>query len=180
MIPPDNVRGLLRSEYEKLVEVGMFEGLRIELLDGQIVEKSPQSVAHSSILNALARPCYALIAPDREISVCSGFRAGMRSMPEPDLAIVPARYRHPEEALLVVEVADDSLRNDLGIKAAIYAAAGVPEYWVVDVAHDLVIEHKRPTVRGYQSIESQKRGATLRTSAVPMLVITVDDILDCT
>ncbi|HEY4055769.1 MAG TPA: Uma2 family endonuclease [Kofleriaceae bacterium] len=180
-VAPDNVRGLYRVEYEKLVELGLFNDQRVELLDGQLVEMSPQSDAHSAIVRCLGRIFYDVRPHELDISLHSGLRAGMKSMPEPDIAVIPRRSgrHHADEALLVVEVALSSLRNDRLIKSDIYAALGVPEYWIVDVEHELVIVHTRPTVRGYQVIEQHERGATLRTSALPMLVVTVDDILDC-
>ena len=99
----------------------------------------------------------------------------------PDISVIPHKrgHHHAEDALLVVEVSVSSLRNDRLIKSDIYAALGVPEYWIIDVEHELVIVHTRPTVRGYQVVEQHERGATLRTSALPILVTTVDDILDC-
>jgi Uma2 family endonuclease len=81
--------------------------------------------------------------------------AGEHSEPEPDLAVVPPdepRDRHPARALLVIEVSDETVRLDLGRKARIYAAAGVPKYWVVDVGRDVVHVHTDPMTGEYRSI----------------------------
>jgi Uma2 family endonuclease len=65
--------------------------------------------------------------------------------------------RHPERALLVIEVADSSIALDLGIKARIYADAGVPRYWVIDLQEHLVHEHTDPEPGGYRTVV--RRGA---------------------
>ncbi len=77
------------------------------------------------------------------------------SRPEPDLAIAPVtpRDRHPSGALLVVEISVSSRRIDLGLKATIYAAAGVPEYWVLDVDARTLFVHREPQVDRYSSVE---------------------------
>src|SRR5262245_56158009 len=88
LLAPDRIRGLLRSEYDKLVEVGVFEGQRIELLRGQLVERPRQSPPHANALawmsHKLAR---ALDMRDWEVRPLAPFAATTDSEPEPDITV---------------------------------------------------------------------------------------------
>ena len=177
---PDNVRGLLCGEFERLVALGVFEDARVELLEGQLVEMSPQGDVHSTITRVLAdRLCRALPA-GMILQQHSSLRAGTSSMPEPDIAVIPRLrgFHHPSEAFLVIEVADSSLRNDREIKAGIYARAGVGEYWIIDVPHERVEVFTQPGPTSYGSIRVVERGGLLRPVALPELELAVDAIFD--
>lgn len=152
------VRPLRRAEYDVLVEQGVFgPGDRIQLLDGELVELSPQKAPHAGIVEALTERLVPALVGRARVRVQLPLIAGDLSEPEPDVAVVPAdepRDRHPERALLVIEVADSTLRLDLVRKARIYAAAGVPVYWVIDVSADTVHVHTGPTGGGYTTVIS--------------------------
>ena len=98
------------------------------------------------------------------------FIAGDDSMPEPDLALVspvPSEVSHPSEAFLVIEVANTSLKFDRGVKAALYARFGVPEYWVVNVVDRVVERHTEPMGGAYERGASLRAGDTIALSAFP-------------
>lgn len=151
------VRPLRRVEYDLLVEQGAFdEDERIELLDGELVEMSPQKVPHARVVETLNERLMPALAGTARVRTQLPFAAGEHSEPEPDVAVVPAdapRDRHPAVALHIIEVADTSLTLDLGRKARIYAAAGVPVYWVIDPGVPAVHVHGEPTSDGYDSIQ---------------------------
>lgn len=165
------IRPLRRVEYELLVDQGAFDAdERIELLNGELVALTPQKTAHTRIVEAL---CERLMpALDETVRVQLPFAADALSEPDPDVAVVPAeaaRDRPPDVALLIVEIADTSLTLKLGRKARIYAAAGVPAYWVIDPSVPAVHVHGEPTGNGYDSInvhgvdtELDACGVTLR------------------
>jgi Uma2 family endonuclease len=150
------VRPLRRVEYDLLVEQGAFgEDERIQLLDGELVELSPQKAPHAGIVEALNEHLMPALVGRARVRVRMPLVAGELSEPEPDVAVVPAdepRDRHPERALLVIEVADTTVRLDLVRKARIYAAAGVPTFWVIDVNADAVHVHTDPTPGGYATV----------------------------
>lgn len=150
------VRPLRRTEYDVLVEQGAFEpDERIQLLDGELVAMSPQSAPHAAIVEALTERLVPALVGTARVRVQLPLAAGEHSEPEPDLAVVPAdepRDRHPERALLVIEVADATLPLDLDRKARIYAAAGVPVYWVIDVAGGIVHVHTDPAGESYATV----------------------------
>ena len=178
---PDNIRGLLRVEFERLVELGVFENVRVELLEGQLVEMSPQGEPHAMITAVLGDYITRRLPETMIVRQHSGIRAGERSMPEPDIAVVPRRraLHHPDEAFLVAEVSDSSLRNDREIKSRIYARAKIQEYWLIDVKHERVEVRTEPSRKGFEKTELFGRGEVLKPIAIPDLTVPVDAIFDC-
>src|SRR5262245_47654650 len=133
-----------RSEYERLVDLGVFVGERLELLDGVLVVREPQGSAHAAITSKVGQVLATAFGDGWHTRMHSPLALGEHSEPEPDVAVVagaPEDYlpAHPSTAALVVEVADASLRPDRRFKAALYARAGLPEYWIVNLP-DRVVE----------------------------------------
>jgi Uma2 family endonuclease len=119
-------------------EIGFLEGRRVELMGGEIIEMSPIGPLHTAVVTHIRRKLERLF-PDHHVRDQQPFDAADDSEPEPDIALVPgepAAYRdaHPKQAVLIVEVADTSLQYDSGRKASRYAASGVADYWVVNLA----------------------------------------------
>lgn len=170
------VRPLLRVEYDQLVLLGVFDDERIELLEGVLVPMSPESIGHATIIEHL-NELFVLNRPRHlNVRVGSAWAASDRSEPEPDIALVPARRphdEHPTTAALLIEVSWSSRRKDLGPKAAIYAAAGVPEYWVVDLTDRVVVRHYGPTPDGYMEVTRHGAGEVLDGAGVAVDVTEV-------
>jgi Uma2 family endonuclease len=147
-----------------MVDAGVFTAdERLELLDGVLVAMSPRGTAH---VFALARLLEAFQpGPRRPYEVrCQMPLTLATSEPEPDLAIVVRRRaarapRHPETALLIVEVAAETLAKDLQLKAELYARAGVFEYWVVDLEHEIA----PPGAQAISNVVSGSARKCLRT-----------------
>jgi Uma2 family endonuclease len=163
------VHALTISDVDAMVQAGILqENSRIELLDGVLVEMSPQDRPHAyalRTLNMLGGPVAA--AAGFVLSIQAPLDVGSPiSLPEPDFAIVPVTpiERHPAGALLVVEMGNTSLRMDLGPKARIYADAGIPEYWVLDVQHREIVVHREPCGSRYGHV--RRRGADDAVTAV--------------
>ena len=182
LLKPEAIRRLSRREYDKLVDLGMFEDERVELLRGMLVTMSPQGAPHATIsgwfVHRLAR-----LLDDRDFDVRghSPYAASDDSEPEPDVSVsrrVPSLFEHPTQPLLLIEVAESSVRKDNRIKAPIYAEAGAPEYWIVDISDsELVIAvHTEPTPHGYRRVEMLRDGDTLRPTKLPGVEIAVHDV----
>src|SRR5882672_8068853 len=123
-LEPSDVRPFRRAEYDRLVELGVFEGERVELLDGLIVRISPHGPRHDGTIDLLVEELSRQLGERARVRVQSAFIAGDQSEPEPDIAVVPrADYRveHPRRAYLLVEIAESSLERDRGAKALLYA-----------------------------------------------------------
>ena len=96
-----------------------------------------------------------------------------------DVAIVPLgdySARHPARALLVIEVADSSVRTDRLVKAPLYAESGFEEYWIVDVAARIVEVHRGPMGDGWKSITRHASDETLTVAAFPDVAVRIADL----
>ena len=119
-----------------MIDSGILdEDEHVELLEGEIVQMSPQEKPHARATSRLTRWVTRFLGDEYAVR-CQLPLTLPDSEPEPDLAIVRTREedtadRHPRTALLVIEVADSSARYDLSVKARIYARAGIPEFWLV-------------------------------------------------
>jgi Uma2 family endonuclease len=138
-----------RVEYEQLVDLGIFLGERLELLDGVLVVREPQGSAHAAIASKVGQVLATAFGDRWHTRLHSPLALGEHSEPEPDVAVVagvPRDYldAHPSTAALVVEVADSSLRLDRRFKAAVYARAGLREYWIVNLPDRLLEVYRDP------------------------------------
>jgi Uma2 family endonuclease len=181
LVATERLRPLRRVEYDRLVELGFFdEDEKIELLDGVIVQMTPQGLEHAAAIEVLTHRLVLALATRARVRVQLPFAASDISEPEPDLAVVPLgdpRLSHPEQALLLIEVADSSLGKDRRVKARIYAAAGVPEYWLVDVAGRSIEVRTDPGDDTYRHVRVMRQGETIRLQAFPDVEIAVSDIV---
>lgn len=178
-----DVRPLTADEVLRMVDAGILgEDEPVELLHGVLTAVSPKSPAHEAIKMRLIAWLAAVVA-DGDVAV--RIEAPMAvpdqtSLPEPDLAVVaPGDYLdgHPASALLVVEVAVSSLPVDTRIKAPLFAAADVPEYWVVDVAGRCVRTFTSPQDGAYTTGAIVRPGERLTPRAVDALPLDVAALL---
>jgi Uma2 family endonuclease len=170
---------ITRGEYEELVRRGALEEAHVELLYGHIVSMSPIGGPHRYSVRHLARILTVALADRANVEVQSPFAAPDESEPEPDVLVSPlGDYLDapPSKAWLVVEVSDSSLARDRD-KVRLYAAAGVTEYWIVNLVDKLVEVHRKPSVGGYASVASYRHGGLLRLAAFEDVVVAVSDVL---
>lgn len=175
------VRPLRRREYEALGEHGFFADEKVELLDGRVVYAAEEGSPHAAVNRRLNRLLVESIPADEgEIGVGNPLAISDLSEPEPDFMVVAPRatYRdaHPRTASLVVEVAHTSRRTDLGLKAALYAAAGIPDYWVVDLVHDVLVVHREPAGPSFGAVTRHREGV-VRALRHPRVAVDVADLL---
>jgi Uma2 family endonuclease len=177
---PDRIRPLRRIEYESLVERGLLADSRVELLLGTLVDMSPQGPLHAEVVRRLAEFFVRQLPTHVYTRVQSPLALADDSEPEPDIAVVPAgdyTKAHPDRALLIVEVADTSLQKDRGVKTALYATAGLPEFWLIDLADRSVEVHRQPTAGRYTNVERIDIGGSLAPAAFPAISILAREIL---
>ncbi len=172
------------DEYHRLIDVGVLgEDEHVELLEGVIVEMTPQGRAHALVVSQLGESFMAARGPESRVRIQLPLSLGDSSEPEPDLAVVTreeerAAEEHPRTALLVVEVEGDSVRRDRQLKGRIYARARVPEYWIVDVARQVVEVYTEPEADAgrYRTLRTVGAGETLTTLVLPGLALPVADL----
>jgi Uma2 family endonuclease len=148
-----------REEVDRLAETGVFAGQRYELIDGDLIDKR-QNPPHVFAIQLLWTYLAGLFQVDivrvrHPVEAAPGDRE--RSLPEPDVAVlrernIEHRSRHPrgDEMLLVIEVSDTTTAFDRSRKARLYARAGVPEYWVLDLNGRMLVIHREPDGTQYR------------------------------
>jgi Uma2 family endonuclease len=170
---------LTRAEYERMVERGVFDDERVELICGELVPMSPQGPRHMAVIRRLNRLLMHAAGQRAEMHVQGPLAVSDDSEPEPDIALidpVPDDV-HPSTAYLVVEVANTSLARDRGIKAALYAGCGVPEYWIIDVNEQVIEVRSKPRAGAYRNVATRRRGDVIELIAFPDIRLAVDDIV---
>lgn len=180
LLGPLKPRRFTRAEYHQLIGRGFFDDERVELLHGFVVEMSPSDPSHAGPVQWLTKTFVRLLIGRAEVRVQLSFIAADDSEPEPDIAIVPpGDYydEHPRAAHLIIEVADSSLRKDRKIKAPLYAASQVAEYWIVNVAENVVETHRDPADGAYRKVTSHGRDETLHPEAFPDIAIRIADLI---
>ena len=186
---PLTLRRCKRAEYERLVDLGLFQRDPVELIGGQLVVAEPQGSYHATAVGAADDALRAALPPGWIVRAQMPVALDDESAPEPDLAVVPgtrADYResHPSRPALVLEVADSSLDFDRQHKGSLYARGGVEDYWIVNLI-DRVLEMYRdpgpepwaPCGWRYQSAQTLTPPAVIAPLALPFVRIPVTDLL---
>lgn len=188
MVANPKPRYWTRDEYYRLADLGFFRGQRAERIGGQIVVMSPQGFAHYTALDKAADALRPVFGPGYWVRTQAPLELGQASDPEPDVSVVAGRREdytnHPTAAVLAVEVSDTTLAYDRGEKASLYAAAGVPDYWVVDingrrveVFRDPQPDPAQPHGAGYGQRTVYGPADAIAPLAVPAARVAVGDLL---
>jgi Uma2 family endonuclease len=173
-----------RDECHHLMETGILEEGRYELLEGEIVIKMGQNEPHIYVCGRMLRALVSVFGFDF-VRIPAPLAIDDYNEPEPDVSVTtrPARdyltsgTPEPQDIRLAVEVADSTLRSDLRVKSSLYARAGIVEYWVVDINARCVHVHREPTAEGYESITVVGVEGTLTPLAAPQTSLPVVDLL---
>jgi Uma2 family endonuclease len=173
-----------REEYHRMAEVGILKPTdRVELIRGEIVEMSPIGRRHVAFVNNLTQLLVTRLAGRAIVSVQNPVVLTDDTEPQPDLAVIRRRsipYKEAEitseDVLLLIEVAESSLPYDRSTKLRVYAEAGVPEYWVVDVAAESVEVHRAPAAGQYRDVSGVVGAASLSLLAFPDVALALPEI----
>ncbi|HKP76214.1 MAG TPA: Uma2 family endonuclease [Longimicrobiaceae bacterium] len=150
------------DEYHRMGEAGIFsEDDRVELINGEIVEMTPIGSQHAGLVRRLDRWLQRWIGDEVLVSAQQPIKIATDGEPVPDIALLRPRaddyirsHPTPEDALLLIEVADTSGMYDRNVKRRLYAEGGVPEYWVVDMPNACVAVFRQP--RGDDFVEQRE------------------------
>ncbi len=174
------------DEFDRMVDAGVFAAdRRLELIDGEIVDMSPIGSPHEACVDRLTALFAPLVVSGRAIlRVRGSFRANDISRPQPDVALLLPRddfyasaHPSPSDLLLVVEVADTSLRFDRWTKLPAYGKAGVPETWIVDLNGGVIDVATEPSEQGYGRLVQAGQGDTLAPTAFPDIAVSVTQLV---
>lgn len=173
------------DDYHRMAEAGVLrEDDRVELLDGEVVVMSPIGDPHAACVNRLNRLLGARVGERAIVSVQNPIQLDSHSEPQPDVALLRPRddfyasaTPRPEDTLLAIEVGDSSVRFDREVKAPLYARAGVPELWLVDLGMGEIRVCRQPAATGYGEVSVKRRGDDLSPQALADVVVRVDAVL---
>lgn len=162
-------RLLTVSDYHKMAEVGILdEDDRVELINGEIIEMSPIGKLHVNRVNRITSIFKKLPDEKAILSVQNPISIGPYSEPEPDISLLEfqadfyeSQLPQAEDVILVIEVADTSLGYDREIKKPLFAAAGIPELWIVNIEDEQVEVYKNPSNGNYTSRQDFRKGETI-------------------
>ena len=163
-----------------MLDAGLFAGQRFELIDGDLIDKMGQNPPHSYAISLLRVRLVEVFGVERlqfQQPIEAAVAERKRSLPEPDASVLVEikdgyRHRHPrgDELLLAIEVADTTVRYDATTKRDLYARAGVPEYWVLDIPGRTLIVHRSLTQRQFEQIDSIPENASVSAGGIEIPV----------
>ena len=158
--------------------------MRVELIDGEVLEKSPIGRRHKISVNRITEIFAPRLHGVAIVQIQSSIVLGEHGEPEPDIVLLRFRAdfyaesdETPEDVLLIVEVADSPEAYDRRVKGPLCARFGIPDCWLVDLNRDLVTVYRDPMPNGYASSRVYRRGESVSPLAFPDLTVAVDDIL---
>ncbi len=170
------------EDYHQMIKACILVNRRVELIEGDIIEMSPEGPLHASRIRRGANYLRDILVNLALVSEAHPITLG-NSEPEPDLAIVrlpESRYdaSHPqaEDIFWLIEIADATLSKDLNEKKRIYAAAGINEYWVMNLKANLLTVFRQPINNDY-SVKLELNGGEISPLAFPQIKVSVTRML---
>ncbi len=172
------------DDYYKMIEMGMIEDYeKAEIIDGEMVRKMTIGDKQAAVVDRLNRLLIKALPDEVLVRVQNPLRLSDFDEPGPDFVLADLtkydgnRHPRPEETLVVIEVADASLKNDRSVKLPLYAKAGIGEVWIVNLRDNVVEIHREPTVDIYQHVSVLRRGERVTSTRLPHVSFDVDSIL---
>lgn len=162
------------EEYHRMGEVGILPEKGLELIHGELIEMSPIGSKHAATVDKITRFFVQLFQMKAIVRVQNPITIADHSEPEPDISILKDRRDYysekhpgPEDVYLLIEVADSSINFDRTVKLNMYAAAGIPETWIIDLEKNQIETYRDP-------VESTYTDKKIATKSDPVLVQTLD------
>lgn len=173
------------DEYHRMGRAGILsEDDRVELVNGEILTMTPIGPRHNAAVNRATRVLVAAVGDRAIVQVQGSVRLDRSNEPQPDLVLLrpepdfyASRLPGPADILLIIEVAESSLDYDREVKARLYAAAGVREYWLVDLTTGMVTCARAPSAGAYQRHDQRRSGESIAPEALPQCGIPVEALL---
>jgi Uma2 family endonuclease len=173
------------DEYRRMGEAGILpEDARVELIGGEIIRMSPTGHRHVAGVNRCNRLFSRAVGERALVSIQNPVDLGPHDEPEPDVSLLRPRtddyadeLPRPADVLLLVEVADSSLEYDRQTKLPLYAGAGIPEAWLLNLREGRLEVHREPGPEGYLVSRVYRPGERVAALAFPDLEIAVADLL---
>jgi Uma2 family endonuclease len=173
------------AEYRRMVEAGILsEDDRVELIDGEVFEMSPVKEPHAACVDVLNVVIQERLGRSVNVRVQGPIQLDDFSEPQPDISILKRRddfYRHahprPEDVLIVIEVSDSTLSFDRKVKVPLYARAGIPEAWIINLPEERIEVYADASGSVYQTVNSYSRGEEVQSHTLAAWRVSVDEVL---
>jgi|SRR5579884_2248750 len=171
------------DDYDRMVEAGILsEDDRVELINGEIVGMSPIGGRHIACVDRLTQLLTTHVGTEAIVSIQNPIRLGEYQEPEPDIVVKRRRsygddLPAADDVFLLMEVADTSVAYDRGTKLPVYAAAGIPEAWLVDIPGEAIERHTNPVDGTYRVTMRVGRGEAIESTVFPDLRLKTDEVL---
>ena len=180
-----NRRSFTVAEYERMGRFGIFsEDARVELVCGEIIQMSPIGERHAARVDFLTQFITLRLRRSAIVRVQNPVQLDDYSEPQPDIAVLKPRddfyngaHPRPEDVLLVIEVSDSTLDFDQKVKMPLYAGAGIPEAWLVNLPEERIEVYSDPADGEYQTVRSYARGRRLQSHTLASLRLSVSKVL---
>jgi Uma2 family endonuclease len=174
------------EDYYRMGEAGILRpDERVELIEGEIIDMAPPGSRHAGTVTQLQELLHAAVGRAAQIRTQNPVSIDRYSEPQPDLAVLRPRadyyksaHPRPENVLLLIEVADTSLRYDRDIKTSLYARHGIPEVWLVDVQRRQVTRYRHAVNGAYAVIDQPESGAPLEVGALAGIRVELGALFD--
>lgn len=173
-----------RRDYHRMIEAGVLtEDDRVELINGNIIAKSPVGSRHLAIVNRIVRLFTKIVSDDYILSIQNPIGINDISEPEPDIALLyfkedfyETQKPTPQDVPLIIEVSDTTLEKDQKVKLPLYANAGIQEAWIVDLTKNIISVSKSPSSNGYKNTKDYFPNEKIVVSTISNLTVPVSVI----
>ena len=170
--------------YYRMAEAGILgPDARVELIEGEIIDMAPIGSRHAAAVSRLAHLLHQKIGQQVIVWTQNPLRLDEYSEPEPDLALLrpqedfyKSAHPSPRDVLLVIEVAESSLRYDREIKIPLYARHGIPEAWLVDVENERLTLFREPSESGYRQEIRPDALTAITPATLPALTLDLSSL----
>ncbi len=173
------------AEYYKLYELGLIDPddfRKSEIIDGELVKKMGIGDTHAWIVDFLSRFFNRNLPDTIRVHGQNPLRLGDYDEPEPDIVLSDLtkydgkRHPTPAETILVIEVAESSLRTDRTTKLSLYATSELPEVWIVNISKHIVEVYTKPELGVYGSTEIFELGSSVTSGRLPNISLSVESL----
>ncbi|MGP1386461.1 MAG: Uma2 family endonuclease [Thainema sp.] len=173
------------GQYHQMIESGILTDRdRVELLQGEIIEKSPIGMQHAACVDRMNELLVRELVGRAIVRVQNPIQLSTRSEPQPDFAILQRRsdfyangHPQPQDVFALIEVSDTTIEFDHTVKVPIYAKDNIAEVWIVDLNAEAVQIYREPSEAGYQQLQTCRRGQAIAFQAFTDIQFTVDQLL---
>lgn len=182
MIATPTRRKFTIQEFQKIVETGILNDNRFELIQGEIIEMGKIGPRHAAFVRRLARLLNRQLDETQALlDVQNPIAIRPDSQPQPDLSLLRPReddyeagHPTPEDVMLLIEVADTTLESDRNIKVPLYAQAGITEVWLVDLKGQSLTSYQQPSARGFRLLQMYTAADMLAPHSLPELTLAMN------